>query len=1323
MSSSPSPYRHLGGSLPLDDPTYVVRAADQQLYQALRDREFCYVLNSRQMGKSSLRVRVMQQLQANGIACGVVDLSAMGTESTESAWYKGLAYRIMRNFRVGRAGQKASSGQSFNWREWWKEHDFLSPVQQLDELVQAVLLPSVSGEIVIFFDEIDSVLSLDFPTDDFFAWIRSCYNSRADDTDYQRLTFCLLGVATPGDLISDKKRTPFNMGRAIPLDGFEFRHAQGALQTGLTQAAIPAPEAVLRKILDWTGGQPFLTQKLCQLVVSHWPAASAQAPASAVDTVVQEHILTNWESRDEPEHLRTIRDRFYAHPDRTNRLLGLYQQILSQGGIKSNDSPEQRELRLTGLTVKRQNQLQVFNPIYHRIFDMGWVSQALADIRPYAQSLEGWLASDKDDRCLLTGATLAAAKAWAHGKSLSDQDYTYLAACQQAETEQAEAALAVEAQAKQVLAEANRQANRRIRTGVGVLGLAAALLTGSLVFSAQTVRSARAEASEAQAIAAQARLATADSQAIADEERENAEQARQAVAVAERKTQAERETTQQARQDAESAIADAEAAEQTAQTAQQTAQRARQTAQTAQQTAAAAQRTAQQAEAETTLAVAQRTEAEQQATQARENLAVANQQVAVAATQRRELTVGTQLERSALALMRTSARPSIDALAEAVRLGEALQPFLSDERSVSRYPAVAPILALQILLNQAGTGGELASFGPVVDASLEPIVRVWFSADARRYATLHSYDGFRNVYLQFWNGQGEPEGPAVDVENGYGGGSIPRPLSLYLLSDRARTETREQALMAVACGRQTICIRDFDHDFNNRQVDQVPGEQAAFNVGQKELVTLDEHNVLRRWQLFEQGQWVGEQTEEKQLDLATDDLYLTTDGQYLWTYQEQSRQVLVFDLAGQLIKSQPSPGPAPSPNLAFSPEGDIIEEIELSTLPGQGRQAWSLPLRDGERSQPLSFGISQTAGSTALVRQTPDGDTFQLYDATGQKTFEYPSAGRITLFSQPEGEYVATVECGLPETPVQDCLGRVWDEQGQMLTALAVLDGGLRWTPNGRYLATWDREQLRLIDMEQFSLSTYRTGGDLIAFQLGSTPDQPLYFWIRRGTGAELWQMSERAPIATAYPLGMNATVRTAWYDATEQRLLVVSDHVEHGTSLVVQSLDPSIDLGETLIELGRVKDAAFSPQGDRIVVSQYNGDLQLWTVNGSLEASFVGHEGPIDAFRFSPDGSQLLTYSGADRTVRLWDSQGRQMAQYESAQAPAISGDWSRLITIAQRPSLHPQVPAAQLKVWSIDSLETLLADACQRLQPYLSRNRPRNIKENLGKVDIETC
>ncbi|MEM8506116.1 MAG: AAA-like domain-containing protein, partial [Cyanobacteria bacterium P01_D01_bin.1] len=531
-SSTPSPYRHLGGSLPLEDQTYVVREGDRQLYEALREGEFCYVLNSRQMGKSSLRVRTMQRLQEEGITCVVVDLSAMGTESTQSAWYKGLAYRIMRNFRTVRT----VDGSALDWRGWWKAHDFLAPVQQLGLLIEECLLPAIQADVVVFIDEIDSVLGLDFSTDDFFSWIRACYNNRADNIAYRQLTFCLLGVATPSDLITDKQRTPFNIGQAVMLNGFEFAQAKDSLQSGLVQAGIPDSESVLREILTWTGGQPFLTQKLCQLVITHWLSPGVEI-ASSVENIVNAYVLTNWESQDEPEHLRTIRDRFYAHSERTNRLLGLYQQILKEGGITSDNSSEQRELRLTGAVVKRDGQLQVFNPIYDSIFDEDWVSQALANIRPYAQSFNSWIASDKTEPAfLITGVALESARAWAAGKSLSDQDYAYLAACQAVEQDRVETALAAEAQAKGVLAQANRKANRRIKQGVGILGLAAALLLGSLAFSTQTVQLARTEAAEARDAAQQSRTEAKESRTVADAERENAKQARQAVSDANRET-------------------------------------------------------------------------------------------------------------------------------------------------------------------------------------------------------------------------------------------------------------------------------------------------------------------------------------------------------------------------------------------------------------------------------------------------------------------------------------------------------------------------------------------------------------------------------------------------------------------------------------------------------------------------------------------------------------------------------------------------------------------------------------------------------------------
>jgi hypothetical protein len=54
-----SEYYKVGGSLRYNHPTYITRKADRDIYDALKQKEFCYVLNSRQMGKSSLRVRTI----------------------------------------------------------------------------------------------------------------------------------------------------------------------------------------------------------------------------------------------------------------------------------------------------------------------------------------------------------------------------------------------------------------------------------------------------------------------------------------------------------------------------------------------------------------------------------------------------------------------------------------------------------------------------------------------------------------------------------------------------------------------------------------------------------------------------------------------------------------------------------------------------------------------------------------------------------------------------------------------------------------------------------------------------------------------------------------------------------------------------------------------------------------------------------------------------------------------------------------------------------------------------------------------------------------
>ncbi|MEG5082215.1 AAA-like domain-containing protein [Microcoleus sp. AT8-B4] len=415
-------YYQVGGSLTNNAPNYVKRQADDDLYNGLKAGEFCYVLNSRQMGKSSLQVRTIQRLRNEGIACAAIDISEIGNRGvTPEQWYAGLLRILENNFNLS---------DIVNVRTWWRDRNFLTPVQRLSEFIETVLLPNISSNIVIFIDEIDSILALDFPADDFLALIRSCYNKRANNSEFDRLTWALLGVASPTDLCREQNassNTPFNIGKAIELTGFDETEAQ-PLAAGLAEFTDSSQE-VLREVLYWTGGQPFLTQKLCKLLFEN--AELVQNSKEWVEKVVRLKIVENWETQDVPEHLSTIRDRLFKENQRIVRRLGLYQQILEQTEIVPDGSAEQMELRLSGLIVKRGEKLTISNPIYEAVFNQELIEEKLEKLSPYSEAIKVWLNSScEDDSQLLRGDDLQSALVWAAGKSLRNEDFQFLTASQ-----------------------------------------------------------------------------------------------------------------------------------------------------------------------------------------------------------------------------------------------------------------------------------------------------------------------------------------------------------------------------------------------------------------------------------------------------------------------------------------------------------------------------------------------------------------------------------------------------------------------------------------------------------------------------------------------------------------------------------------------------------------------------------------------------------------------------------------------------------------------------------------------------------------------------
>jgi len=359
-----SPFYVDGGTLKPDAPSYVKRQADGELYKRILAGEFCYILTARQTGKSSLMARTAKRLKDRGIRTAIVDLSGIGTEKGKlprEQWYNGLADKIHEDLRC-----------PFDLRDWREAQAKLPPLQRLTKFFGHVAETAPSSAVV-FVDEIDSTIRLPF-SDDFFAAIRACYNARATDQRFDRITFVLLGAATPMQLIRDPARTPFNIGREIALGDFDKKEAR-TLAAGLPKKG---RDGCMERILYWTDGQPYLTQRVCRALSERSEHNRKSPPDRLVDSIVKDLFLSSAAQRAEA-NLHYARARLTEGGPEARPLLQLYLRMARGEGIADQpSSPLHAALKLSGVVkADEHGRLRVANRIYEAVFTPEWAAEAM----------------------------------------------------------------------------------------------------------------------------------------------------------------------------------------------------------------------------------------------------------------------------------------------------------------------------------------------------------------------------------------------------------------------------------------------------------------------------------------------------------------------------------------------------------------------------------------------------------------------------------------------------------------------------------------------------------------------------------------------------------------------------------------------------------------------------------------------------------------------------------------------------------------------------------------------------------------------------------
>jgi hypothetical protein len=276
---APETLEPVGGAVPLDSRFYVVRPQDEEFRAAItRGDSIVLVKGARQMGKTSLLARGLQQARERGarvVRSDFQKLNASHLETADALFMK-LASSVADQLDLDVFPEDvwhARRGPSENFERFWRRE----------------VLNKIDAPVVWGLDEVDRVFVCDFASE-VFGLFRSWHNERALEPEgpWRRLTLAIAYATEAHLFISDVNQSPFNVGTRLTLEDFTLEQVAD-LNERYGQPL--RDEVQVSRFARLVGGHPYLVRRgLHEMVTTGMDIGGFEAQADRDEGIYGDHL-------------------------------------------------------------------------------------------------------------------------------------------------------------------------------------------------------------------------------------------------------------------------------------------------------------------------------------------------------------------------------------------------------------------------------------------------------------------------------------------------------------------------------------------------------------------------------------------------------------------------------------------------------------------------------------------------------------------------------------------------------------------------------------------------------------------------------------------------------------------------------------------------------------------------------------------------------------------------------------------------------------------------------------------------------------------------